>query len=356
MFNALFIDDEPLSHPHFKSVAAQDSRINLLQTFTSPFEILGYIKHHVDSKNPEPIDIIFTDIQMPHMSGIELAEQIQSMLPTVEIVFITAYDKYMLEAFQLYAAGYLLKPIAPDDIKKLLDKMEKRHLPLKKSDDKKSVKSDKLSISCLGSAQLPFKLPTEKAQELFFLYISRNGKPIKREKIYELLWPEFDVQKAYNNFYVTNTFLKRTIATQGFDSIIDRSDDYYSIPTSRIDCDYFEFMRLGDSTFRSDIKSLEAAVALYKGDFCSGKDWFFLDDVRLDCNKHYCALMYELATLYTESKKIDQAEKTLLQILDTDVFEEKAYNQLKKLYTQTNQLTKCKKLEKKYMAKIDSEY
>jgi two-component SAPR family response regulator len=356
MFNALFIDDEPLSLPHFLKIAAQDSRLNILQSFTSPFEILGYIKHHVDSKSTEKIDIVFTDIQMPHMSGIELAEQIQALLPNTEIVFITAYDKYMLEAFQLYAAGYLLKPIALEDIKNLLNKLEQRQAAITKAIAQKSTEQTKPAITCFGPSRLPFKLPTEKAQELFFLYISRNGEPIHREEIYEMLWPEFDDQKAYNNFYVTNTFLKKTLAAQGYDSIIDRSDDCYSIPTNRLECDYFQFMKHTSASFRTDIKSLSETAALYKGQFCAGKDWIFLDDVRLQCSKQYCKIMYELATLYKEAKDIEQSEKTLLQILDTDVFEEKAYIQLKQLYIETNQLAKCKKLEKKYSDKIDAEY
>lgn len=359
MFNAIYVDDEPIAHLQFKKIIAKEPRINLLDTFSSGKDAIDYALECVAQKTPRKIDIIFSDIQMPHLNGLELAERIQTVMPFADVVFVTAFDSYTLEAYKLLATGYLLKPIALDDVKKLVDKLETRHPSATTTEQEQTApakKNEKLTVTCFGNTKLSFKLPTEKAAELFYLYISKNGEEINREKIYTELWPDFDAQKAYNNFYVTNTFLKKTLAANGYDTIIERKDDYYSIPTDRLNCDYFNFMKATDTTFAISIKKLEEITATYTGDFCADKEWLFVEPVRTACKKKYITLLYKLADLYLDATKSDKAEKTLQTILDTDLYEEKAFNQLKKLYLDANKIKKCKELEDSYKKKLDDAY
>lgn len=56
-------------------------------------------------------DVVFLDVEMPEISGIEVAEKLQSALPDVRIIFVTAYDEYAVKAFELHALDYILKPL-----------------------------------------------------------------------------------------------------------------------------------------------------------------------------------------------------------------------------------------------------
>lgn len=87
-----------------------------LVTFTSPEDALQYA-------NESPCDIAFLDIDMPRINGIDLAKILKMKNSKINIIFITAYDQYGVDAFALYASGYLLKPICSEDIKKELENL-----------------------------------------------------------------------------------------------------------------------------------------------------------------------------------------------------------------------------------------
>lgn len=72
-------------------------------------------------------DIVFLDIEMPHMNGFEMLEKLTGE-HTFELVFTTAYDQYAIRAFRYSAFNYLLKPVDPEDLKQTVDRiLHKKH-------------------------------------------------------------------------------------------------------------------------------------------------------------------------------------------------------------------------------------
>jgi len=68
------------------------------------------------------VDVVFVDIQMPAMTGLELVEQLDRHIP---VIFTTAYDRYALEAFAVNSIDYLLKPVERERLERALDKLER---------------------------------------------------------------------------------------------------------------------------------------------------------------------------------------------------------------------------------------
>lgn len=68
-------------------------------------------------------DVVFLDIQMPGLSGLELAELLGDLPYRPAVVFVTAYDEYALRAFDLGAADYLMKPVAPERLRRTLERV-----------------------------------------------------------------------------------------------------------------------------------------------------------------------------------------------------------------------------------------
>lgn len=99
----VIIDDEKHAIRLLTGYIATMPALELVKTFTNPVEALSNI--FADDK----IDIIFLDIEMPHINGIELAANLKSK--TKAIVFTSAYQQYTLDAFDLRATQFLLKPI-----------------------------------------------------------------------------------------------------------------------------------------------------------------------------------------------------------------------------------------------------
>lgn len=101
MINAIAIDDEPLALTVIESLCAKSGNIHLQKTFTQPSEALKHLRKF-------PADLIFCDIQMPAMTGINL---VKSLPQNIMVIFTTAFSEYAVVSYELNAIDYLLKPI-----------------------------------------------------------------------------------------------------------------------------------------------------------------------------------------------------------------------------------------------------
>ncbi len=101
MIKAIAIDDEPLALDVITSLAGNLNFIDLKRTFTQGSSAIRYLKQF-------PVDLLFLDIQMPDLNGIELYKSINQ---DVMVIFTTAFSEYAVQGFELNAIDYLLKPI-----------------------------------------------------------------------------------------------------------------------------------------------------------------------------------------------------------------------------------------------------
>lgn len=99
--NCIIIDDEPLAREELQAVLNEISTIEIKAKFSTALKVLDFIKEN-------DVDLIFLDIEMPLMNGLEFAEQIPEK---TLIVFTTAYPQYALKSYEFDAIDYLLKPI-----------------------------------------------------------------------------------------------------------------------------------------------------------------------------------------------------------------------------------------------------
>ncbi len=101
MLRCIAIDDEPIALDIIRAHAGKVPFLELKQTFVNALEALTYLKN-------EPVDLIFLDINMPDLTGIDFARLIPAR---TMVVFTTAYPEFALQGFDLSALDYLLKPI-----------------------------------------------------------------------------------------------------------------------------------------------------------------------------------------------------------------------------------------------------
>jgi len=102
MLAAIAIDDEPVALDVIKNLSAKIPFIDLKATFTNAFEAIDFLRK-------ERIDLLFLDIKMPDISGIDLLKSITS--PPM-VIFTTAYSEHAVQSFELDAIDYLLKPFS----------------------------------------------------------------------------------------------------------------------------------------------------------------------------------------------------------------------------------------------------
>lgn len=109
---AVAIDDEPLALEVIEHFAGKSGDLDLVMAFENPLEAISFLQ---DNK----VDLIFLDIQMPDLTGIQLLE---SLIYKPMIVFTTAYSQYAVDSYELGAIDYLLKPVSLDRFLKAVNK------------------------------------------------------------------------------------------------------------------------------------------------------------------------------------------------------------------------------------------
>ena len=118
MLKVLIVDDEPLARENLRILLQDESDIEIAGECANAIEAIGA----VHKLRP---DVLFLDIQMPRISGLEMAGMLDSEHRPY-IVFLTAYDSYAVQAFEEHAFDYLLKPIAADRLLKTLVRLRQQ--------------------------------------------------------------------------------------------------------------------------------------------------------------------------------------------------------------------------------------
>jgi len=112
----VIVDDEPLARAVLREYLEAHKDIEIVAECANGFEAVKAVA------NLKP-DLLLLDIQMPRLDGFEVLELIGK---EVAVIFVTAYDKYALRAFDVHAVDYLLKPFSADRLREALDRAKKR--------------------------------------------------------------------------------------------------------------------------------------------------------------------------------------------------------------------------------------
>lgn len=115
--NCIIVDDECPSIKELSYFITNFSSIKILQTFDDSVKALEYVQKH-------SIDVIFLDINMPKIDGLTLSRVINTLAVKPTLVFITAYSEHAIEAFEVAAFDYILKPFSENRIKDTLQRLE----------------------------------------------------------------------------------------------------------------------------------------------------------------------------------------------------------------------------------------
>lgn len=121
MIKCLIVEDEFPAREELKYFIKNNKNLEVEKEFENPIDALKYIENH-------KIDAIFLDINMPELDGMSLGKIIYRLDPTIKLIFITAYKDYAVEAFDINAFDYLLKPYSEDRIIRVLNNLVKENL------------------------------------------------------------------------------------------------------------------------------------------------------------------------------------------------------------------------------------
>lgn len=113
-YKVIIVDDEQLGIDVLVNYMGHFPQLELLQTFTNPLESLKYIANN-------NVDLVFTDIAMPDISGTELVKLTNNK---TKFVMVTSYSEYAIESFELDVVDYLLKPVSLERFTKTIERFD----------------------------------------------------------------------------------------------------------------------------------------------------------------------------------------------------------------------------------------
>lgn len=118
--SALLVDDEAPALSELTFLLRQDHRIGEIRTATSGADALRALEAH-------PVDVVFCDIKMPGLDGMEFARVLARFAERPQIVFVTAYDEHAVDAFEVRATDYVMKPVRADRLAEAVRRVVAAH-------------------------------------------------------------------------------------------------------------------------------------------------------------------------------------------------------------------------------------
>ena len=211
-------------------------------------------------------DIVFSDIEMPGISGLEFAARLKKLSADTRIIFVTSHEKYALEAFRIKAHGYLLKPLTVEDVLEELKYIPENH----------TAELNKFTVKCFGHFDVywkgePLIFTRKQSKELLAYLIDREGAACSSSQIAMALWSEGDHNKAeQNRIRVLVNDLRNTLKEIGMEELIVREHRELAVRRDMVDCDYYRMLD-GDMD----------AVNSYRGEYMIDYSWAELTNAKL---------------------------------------------------------------------------
>ena len=187
----IVVDDEPRAIELIKNYLTHFDSVELTGTFRNPMQAFGFL-------TKEAVDLVFLDINMPHLSGISLSRMIP---PGIKIIFTTAYSEYAVESYEVQAVDYLIKPISLERFTKAISRVFQIQ-------DQQT--RDQEPVISLKSGSKMYRIETKNILYLekdgnYMMYHVTDQKILARESIAEAIQKLPDIFIRVHKSFIVNT-------------------------------------------------------------------------------------------------------------------------------------------------------
>lgn len=247
----LLADDEPAALELLREEVAAVAPEAEIFGFGLPSEALNCARE-------QAFDVAFLDIEMPQMSGIKLARELKALHSRINIIFVTAYDEFGLEAMRLHASGYLLKPVKREAVKEELEAL--RYPP------KETVQG--IYIRTFGSFDVlidgkPIAFHRMKAKEMLACLVDKRGGSVTKKELAGILFEDREYDRSLQD-YINKIIrdLEQTLREYEASGILHLKRNSYSVDPETFRCDLYEYE-----------KGVPGALNAFHGTYMSQYTW-----------------------------------------------------------------------------------
>lgn len=333
IMKAILVDDEPLALEFLENQLSQLSNIEIVGKYT----FLDIDKHAELIQN---IDIIFLDVEMPEINGLELAEILLQENPDVTVIFVTAFNEYAVKAFELNALDYILKPVGTNRLERTLKRIEEnihneqKGKILTQTSLRVNLCRD-LSFSTEGKATKHIQWRTTKAKDLFIYLLHNHGHTNRKAELVDAFWGDLSEDRAYSQLYTAIYHIRKTIRIFDDHFSLRSLHEGYILDIKNVSIDIVEWenkLKLLNEINNSTISEWEKVMEIYTGNILEGYDILWIESERFRLEKIWIKTAFQIADFYKTTKNIENAERWYLNICNFRPEEEEAHLQLMQIY------------------------
>lgn len=193
-------------------------------------------------------DVVWLEIEMPGMNGLEIAAEIKGISPESNIVFVTGHPEYAVDAFAMHVSGFMLKPVTEE---RLRDEIDNLRRPVAKEDN------SLLKVQCFGNFEVfgkngIVKFTRSLGKEAFAYLVDRRGAGCTVGEICSVLWEDRQTDKNLKSqCRVIMASLKKDLTEIGAGEVLVKNWNIWGVDTSRVKCDYYDFLKLKNEPVNS---------------------------------------------------------------------------------------------------------
>lgn len=351
----VIIDDEIHAINELKYFL-KEYEVNIVNTYQDAWDALENIKNDL----PE---IVFIDIDMPTMNGIELAIHIQTILQNILIIFVTAHSRYAIDAYKVHPIDYILKPINSLYFENTMDYVLKQY-QLINSVNNGNIKKNRRYIRTFGNFEVLnenqeiMKFTTKKTKTLLSYIICHVDKTIYRDEILTLFSSSNDNTITLNNYYVTLSRLRSSLSKFGFkksELFIKKNCAAYFADGVCDLIDFIKFIKNNQVIHENNRVQAEYWINQYHGEVFADIDEDWTNEMKYFIEVEMERLAIKLATMYKDMKQFNLCENVLIKLVDINNYSTQGYDALLDLYILINNNNKYKQTYKKYVKYLKEE-
>lgn len=249
--NIIVVDDERPALVLLERIILDYIKGVTVNSFSEAKEALRYAREN-------KVDVAFLDINMVGMNGLVLAKHLKDIYGDTNIIFVTGYDNYMGDAFNMHASGYLLKPI---DEERVIYEIKNLRKPVQ-------FEKNGVRVQCFGDFAvfvddklIIFNRP--KSKEILAYLVDRKGASVTKKELAAVLWEEDNyTRNVQSHLQVLISDMLKNLKEAGVDDIVIRQRGQYAIDVNKINCDYYNYE-----------KGYSQAVNSYRGEYMRNYSW-----------------------------------------------------------------------------------
>ncbi len=250
--NIVLIDDEYMASEYLSLIINGLKQGHVLHPFNDPLKAIEYIKSN-------HTDMVFCDVEMPGINGIEAAERIHQIDPNIRICFTTGYEQYAFSAFKVNACGYLLKPYSEEEVVKEIEKTNK---VLSINSNQHVVIRTFGNFDVFVDGKL-MNFTRVRAKECLAVLTDRKGGFVSNNEMMAYIFQDEEVTESLkSNYRNIISSLMASLKEYAIEDIIIKIKGGLALDVNKVDCDYFDF--LAGST---------QAINQFTGEYMTNYSW-----------------------------------------------------------------------------------